>query len=291
MTYAIYSLVIVFTVVVFGMMVWKYRKDRGPTLTKATKVKLCICGFLAFVADPIGIGSFAVVIAVSKFWKLLDDQELPGLVNGAQVLPGGVEAVFFLSMIHVDHLTLIVLVAGTCVGGVLGGLVVSKLKPQVIRMSMAVAFVGIAVLILLKQLDLLPISGHDTLLRSWKLWVGFFAMIICGSLPAVGVGLFALVESTLFLLGLSPLIAFPIMTTAGALQQPLTTVTFLLHGKIPLKQVLLISCIGVIAVLIVVPLVSHLSLSGVRWLLLAVLIYNSASMFKSYIKEKKGNAP
>ena len=33
-------------------------------------------------------------------------------------------------------------------------------------------------------------------------------------------GLFALIEILLFFLGLSPLIAFPIMTTAGALQQP-----------------------------------------------------------------------
>lgn len=51
-------------------------------------------------------------------------------------------------------------------------------------------------------------------------------MVVCGALTSVGIGLFAMVQGVLFLMNVSPIVAFPIMTTAGAMQQPLTTLVF-----------------------------------------------------------------
>ena len=64
-------------------------------------------------------------------------------------------------------------------------------------------------------------------------------MAVCGALTSVGVGLFVMIQCVLFLMNISPVIAFPIMTVAGAMQQPLTTLVFLQQNKIPLKKTLI----------------------------------------------------
>ncbi len=75
-------------------------------------------------------------------------------------------------------------------------------------------------------------------------------MIICGALTSVGIGLFVMVQGVLFLLNVSPVVAFPIMMTAGAMQQPLTTLVFVQQNKIPLKKTLILSLAGCIGVLL-----------------------------------------
>lgn len=269
-------------------MIWSYRKlpREAHFFSSILQIKLIVTGILAFISDTIGIGSFAVMIALSKYWQLVKDKELPGLVNGAQIIPGAIEAVVFLQVIHVDMLTLITLVVGTCIGGVLGGFFVSRLNQRHIQVLMAGAFILMAVIIFLNQLQLLPIGGSATVLRGTKLGLGFLGMIVCGFVPALGVGLFALVQLLLFFLGLSPLIAFPIMTTAGALQQPLTTFTFAFNKAIPYKRMFVLSCAGVIGVLITVPLVTHLPLYFLRWLLFAIVGYNAVMMLRSYCKSR-----
>src|SRR3990167_7812365 len=289
MNFIISVIVIALTLIVFGTMIAFYFRDPNhkETLPFLLKAKLFMAGGGGFFADTVGIGSFAVIIAFSKLWKLTHDKNLPGLVNGAQVLPGAIESIVFLKVIHVDPLTLIVLVVGACIGGIIGGLTVPKLNQKHIQMTMAVAFVSMAAIILLSQLQWLPIGGVETKLRGGHLWLGFFGMIICGFVPALGVGLFAIVEMLLFLLGLSPLIAFPIMTTAGALQQPLTTLTFTLNRAIPLKKVFIVSIAGVMGVLMAVPFITHLPLNLLRWLLFFIVGYNAFSMFRSYWRTRR----
>ncbi len=68
--------------------------------------------------------------------------------------------------------------------------------------------------------------GHIDSITGFPLIIGFLGVMICGALTSVGIGLFVMVQSVLFLLNVSPLVAFPIMTTAGAIQQPLTTWCF-----------------------------------------------------------------
>ncbi len=48
--------------------------------------------------------------------------------NGAQVIPGALESLFFLKYVDVDLMTLTTLVIGTALGGIIGGYTVSHLK-------------------------------------------------------------------------------------------------------------------------------------------------------------------
>ncbi len=271
-----------------AVMFFKFSRQPAETLSLGQYVKLTLSGFIAFIADTIGVGSFAVNVALAKLLGTFSDDEMPAVNNGAQVIPGTIESLFFIKFIEVDLTTLLTLVAGTCVGGLLGGFVVSKLSKQAVRLAMSCAFALIIFLLISHQFQLLPIGGNLTELHSWKLVVGFFAMVICGGLTSVGVGLFVMVQGVLFLMNVSPLVAFPIMTTAGAMQQPLTTLVFLQQNKIPLKKTLVLSLAGCLGVFVTLPILTHLTVSWLHSLLLCILIYNFFSVSRAYLQARPG---
>jgi uncharacterized membrane protein YfcA len=194
-----------------------------------------------------------------------------------------------MQIIHVDLTTLTVLVAGTCLGGLIGGFIVSRLSQQSIRLAMMCCFSLIIVLLLSHQFHWLPVGGDAMGLESWKLGLGFAALIICGILTSVGVGLFVLVQAVLFLLGVSPLVAFPIMTTAGAMQQPITTLVFLRYDKIPLKKTLILSLAGCIGVLITLPVFKYITVTWLHNLLLGIVFYNLWAISRAYLRTRSAS--
>lgn len=267
-------------------MVYRLSRQASVYVSGVDYFKLIVSGIIAFVADTIGVGSFAVNVALAKLLGTFHDDELPAVNNGAQVLPGTIESLFFMQLIDVDLITLLTLVFGTCIGGLIGGGVVSRLSKQAIRLAMMSCFLLIIGLLLCHQFQWLPTDGDVIEFRNGKLVIGFFAMVVCGALTSVGIGLFAMVQGVLFLLNASPLIAFPIMTTAGAMQQPLTTLVFLQQNKIPLKKTLILSLAGCIGVLITLPLFSHLTISWLHTLLLVILIYNFIAIGRTYLQSR-----
>ncbi len=273
-----------------GVMIYQLKQQPQITLTLKERLQLISSGILAFISDTIGVGSFAVNIALAKLFNTFRDEELPAMNNGAQVIPGAIESFLFMQVIHVDFVTLGTLVLGTCLGGVLGGHVVTRLSQQAIRLSMMCCFILIISLLMGNELHLLPVGGELTALHGHKLLIGFLAMIICGSLTTVGIGLFAMVQGVLFVLGVSPAAAFPIMTTAGAMQQPLTTLVFLKQGKIPLKKTLILSLSGILGVFIALPIVSHLSSTWLHRLLIGIMLYNFITIGRTYLRNKMVNA-
>ena len=261
-------------------------KTEKSKLSLSEASKLFGSGILAFIADTIGVGSFAVNTALAKILGTAQDFEIPALNNGAQVIPGTLSALFFITYVDVDISTLYTLVIGTCVGGIIGGAIVSRLNKQSICLTMMICFSIIAALLVLRKLNLLSVGGTANSLESWKLVVGFLGMVLSGVLSSAGVGLFALVQGILFLLNMSPIVAFPIMMAAGAMQQPLTTMMFLKQNKIPVKKTLILSVGGCIGVLLVVPIFQHITISWLHYLLLGVLIFNVLAISKTYFKDK-----
>ncbi len=284
-TLIIFSILILSFFCVASMV---YRLKQQPTvrLSILDYCKLIGSGIVAFIADTVGVGSFAVNVALAKLLGTFPDDELPAVNNGAQVIPGTIESLFFMQLVDVDLMTLVSLVLGTCLGGLVGGAVVSRLSKQAIRLSMMCCFLLIIGLLVCHKFHLLPVDGDLMELHSWKLMIGIFAMVICGALTSVGIGLFAMVQGVLFLLNVSPLVAFPIMTTAGAMQQPLTTLVFLRQNKIPLKKTLILSLAGCVGVCITLPLFTHISISWLHTLLLGILIYNFLAIGRTYLRSR-----
>lgn len=268
------------------VMVMKLKRQPKIDVPPLEWLKLSFSGILAFISDTLGVGSFAVNIALAKLLGTFRDDELPAVNNGAQVIPGTIESLFFMKFVEVDLTTLITLVLGTCIGGLVGGSIVSRLSQQAIRLAMMGCFLLIMGLLLSYEFRWLPIGGEAIELHSWKLVVGFFAMIVCGALTTVGIGLFVMIQGVLFLLGVSPLVAFPIMMTAGAMQQPLTTLVFLQQDKIPLKKTLILSFAGCLGVFITLPIFSLLTITWLHTLLMVILAYNFIAIGHNYVLER-----
>lgn len=278
--------IILLTLSCVGAMLYQLKRQPSISLSWNDYFRLTGSGVVAFIADTIGLGSFAVNIALAKLLGTFRDEELPAMNNGAQVIPGALESFFFMQFVEVDLTTLVTLVLGTCLGGILGGGIISRLSKQGIRLAMIFCFSAIIFLLLAKQFNLLPVGGTATALYSWKLVVGFIGMVICGALTSAGVGLFAMVQGVLFLLNVSPIVAFPIMMTAGAMQQPLTTFMFLQKGKIPLKRTLVVSLGGCVGVAMVLPIFKHLTVSWLHSLLLVILCYNLIAISRAFFQSR-----
>ena len=282
--YLIKIAIFLFTLICVLAMVYKLWHKPKESLSWSMKIKLFFSGIIAFIADTLGIGSFAVNVTMAKLTGTFQDDELPAVNNGAQVIPGAIESLFFMQLISVDITTLTTLVLGTCIGGVLGGTIVSKLSKQSIRLAMVCCFLLLIALLVSHQLRLLPTGGEQDALHSWKLLAGFFGTIVCGALTSVGIGLFVMIQGLLFILNVSPVVAFPIMTAAGALQQPLTTLVFLKHDKIPLKKTLILSLSGCIGVLLTMMIFTKLTVTWLHTLLLCILIYNFIAVGRVYLR-------
>lgn len=280
------TLIIFFNALCVAVMIHKWLQQPAERLSLAQYIKLCLSGVIAFVADTLGVGSFAVNVALAKLLGTFQDDELPAVNNGAQVIPGIIESFFFIQLVDVDVKTLITLVSGACIGGPLGGLVVSFLSKQAIRLAMIGCFALLIILMVAHQTHFFSMGGSEIALRSWPLFFGFLGMVICGALTSVGIGLFVMVQAVLFLLNVSPLIAFPIMTAAGAMQQPLTTLVFLQQNKIPLKKTWVLSLSGCLGVAITLPLFAQLTLSWLHSLLLLILVYNFFAITRAYLRSR-----
>lgn len=263
-------------------LAWQQRKTL-PSLNRASKVKLMATGFLANIADTIGIGSFAVIVALNKHWRLIDDHEVPGSLNAQGALPTMCQALFFLQAVQVDVTTLVTLIFAASIGGFLGGVVVANLDKQRIRNLMLFGYVGIALMILASKLGLLPVGGDLMALRGLPFVAGIIGMLLTGILPAIGVGAYAPTQVILFLLGMNPLAAFPIMTASAAFQQSVVGLTFIRKGQLALKPSCVISLAGIAGVLVAAPLVTYINSASLRWLLLSVVLYNIAMLWRSRV--------
>ncbi len=132
--------ILVLTLLCVGVMVVKLYRQPAEPLSLGQYVKLTLSGFIAFIADTLGVGSFAVNITLAKLMGTFRDDEMPAVNNGAQVIPGTIESLFFMQLVNVDMTTLLILVGGTCIGGLLGGFVMSRLSKQAVRLAMICAF-------------------------------------------------------------------------------------------------------------------------------------------------------
>jgi Sulfite exporter TauE/SafE len=266
--------IIALTLMCATYMIYQYFQQPQDKLSITMKVKLMFTGFIAFIADSLGIGSFATTVAFSYGFRLFTIEELPAALNTAQVIPGAIESLFFINLVDFDLKVLTTLIVGTCIGGVLGGFVVSKLSQKTIRIAMILSFGTILFLLMGHGTRVLPMIDESFDFGSWKLVLGFFGMMLCGALTPVGVGLFISVQSILYLLKVSPLLAFPIMTAAGAMQQPLTAFTFLSSGKTPLNKVIIITLSGVAGVLIALPWFKNINVTWLHYVLMLMLTFN-----------------
>jgi uncharacterized membrane protein YfcA len=85
----------------------------------------------------------------------------------------------------------------------------------------------------------------------------------------------------LFLLGLHPLAAFPIMMGSCGLLQPLAGIRFLRSGRFAWGPSLGLTYGDVFGVLLAAFVVKSLPLTGLRWLVVCAVFFASVSMLRA----------
>ena len=247
-------------------------------------------GLVTMFFDTLGIGSFATTSSIFKFWGLVRDEEIPGTLLVGQTPPSVLEAFFYLTIIPVDLLTVILMIASATAGAWLGAGVVSQWPRRKIQIGMGSALLLAAMLMAMRALNWLPLGGEVLALSGAKLVIGVGFNMVFGALMTIGVGIFAPSMVLVSLLGMNPIAAFPIMMGSAAFLMPVGSVPFIRARRYNLKAALGLTLGGIPGVLIAAFIVKSLPLAAIRWLVVAVVIYTASMMLRSAAIERRSAA-
>jgi uncharacterized membrane protein YfcA len=269
--------------IVFFRDFWKHKNNLEPV----SWVKTGIIGFVVNFFDVLGIGAFAPQTALLKFTKQTEDRVLPGTLNVANTLPVLIQAIIFITVIEVEPITLILMLLAAAAGAVWGAGIVSKLSEKNIRLTMGIALFITACFMFAGKMNWIQGGGTAIGLYNVKLGIAVFVNFILGALMTAGIGLYAPCMALVFALGLSPIVAFPIMMGSCAFLMPPASVKFIREGAYNRKAAMAMALPGMIAVLIAALIVKSLPLDTLRWVVMVVILYTSAVMLRAAFGGKK----
>jgi len=242
-------------------------------------------GFVTNFLDALGIGSFATTTAAYKARATVADERIPGTLNVGHALPTFVEAAIYITVIQVDRLTLWGMIGASVVGAWLGAGTVSRWPRRRLQRGMAIALVITGLFMALRQLHLFPPGGDALGLTGPKLAIALVANCIFGALMTLGIGLYAPCMGTISLLGMNPAAAFPIMMGSCAFLMPVASIPFIRARAFDRQAALGLTIGGVPAIFLAAYGVKSLPLDTVRWLVVVVVLYTAATMWRSSMRE------
>lgn len=267
-----------------GIDTVKHKDDLG----QGNWVVSGIIGFVTDFLDTLGIGSFAPTAMLLDFTKQLSsDKLLPGTLNVGHGIPVLVEAFIFTQVVDVSPVTLFALVGSATVGAFLGSKLVTGLPEKKVQLWMGWALIVTAVLMFARQQGWIDILGADntaTALTGIKLVIGVVINFFLGALMTIGVGLYAPCMAMVYMLGLSPLVAFPVMMGSCAGLMPIASLNFVKEGDYARKVSLAITVGGIIGVYIAANFVTGLDLNVLTYIIICVILYTGVTYIRKSMK-------
>ncbi len=274
--------VIYLIVFVLDLIKHKNESEKGTNF-----IVMSVIGFVINFFDVFGIGSFATGTALMKAFKQTDDRLIPGTLNVCFCIPVAIESFLFINGVEVEPVTLASMIVAAVVGAYLGAGVVAKLPTKVIRLLMGTALIVIGIVIVIQMMGLIPSSGVATGLSGIKLVIGIAANFILGALMTAGVGMYAPCLALVCLLGINPMIAFPIMMGSSAYLMPVASLKFIKEGAYNRKASLAIAIFGIFGVFIGYRFIKMLNLNALKFIIIIVMAYSAVSLFYSAYKDSK----
>lgn len=237
-------------------------------------------GFTVNFLDTLGIGSFAITTTIFKHFKMVRDRIIPGTLNTAMCIPIIAEALIFIDKVEVEPLTLVSMISSAVIGALIGSTIVAKLDEKKVQKGMAFALVAVSLLMLAGKIGILPVGGDAIGLSGVKLLVAVIGNFILGALMTLGIGLYAPCMALVLALGMSPIVAFPIMMGSCAFLMPAAGIKFIKEGAYNPRVTLIITFFGVLGVLVAAYLVKSLPLDILTWVVIGAILYTAAKLFK-----------
>lgn len=277
---AIWIALIVLAIFYSYVLLKDYIKHK-KVLENVSAVKTGIIGFVVNFFDTLGIGSFAPQTALLKFTKQTEDRLIPGTLNVSNTIPVLIQALIFIQIVEVEAITLIAMLISATSGAILGAGIVSKLSVKKIQLTMGFALLVTAFFMFSGQMEWIQGGGEAIGLTGWKLAVAVGANFVLGAFMTAGIGMYAPCMALIYGLGMSPLVAFPIMMGSCAFLMPPASAKFIKEGAYNRKASISMIIPGAIAVLIAAFLVKSLPLDILRWVVIVVILYTAFIMLRS----------
>jgi uncharacterized membrane protein YfcA len=219
---------------------------------------------------------------------MVPDRVIPGTLNAGHTLPTIAEAFAYMAFIPVDVLTLFSMIAAAVLGAWLGAGIVAHWPKRKVQIGMGVAllvFAGIAVL-RQPEVGLVPSGGDALALTGTKLAIGVAGNFMLGALMTIGIGLYAPCMILIYMLGMRPTAAFPIMMGSCAFLMPFASVRFIRAGSFDRGAIIGMLVAGIPAVFIAALIVKSLPVNRVMWLVVVVVTYTAISMLRAARRER-----
>jgi len=220
----------------------------------------------------------------------VDDQQIPGTLNVGHTLPTIAQAFIFTKTVPVDPTTLILLIVAAVLGAWVGAGVVAKWSRRRIQIGMGIALLAAAALLLMTLTNANPTGGDLFKLTGAKLALAFAGNVLLGALMTLGIGLYAPCMIMIYLLGMNPKAAFPIMMGSCAFLMPVASARFIRERKFDLRASLGLLIGGIPAVLLAAFIIKSLSLTVVRWLVLVVVVYTAVGLLRAARRQRETEA-
>ncbi|MDF2880825.1 MAG: anion permease [Clostridiaceae bacterium] len=286
------KIVLLLIIIVNGFFAFKFIRDVAVHKKEAfsepgSNIILSLWSSVLFFLSTFGVSDFALSTVAYRKAKLVDDKKLPGTLNVQCVIPVAVMSLAYISVIKVDAATLIACILAQVVGAYIGPRFVAKLKAETIRIFITVGLFAAAFFILAGKFNIISSGGTATGLSGGKLLVAVLTLFIYGALNNIGIGSYAPTMATIYALGMSPAVAFPIMMGACTFSVPIGSMEFIRLGDYGRKIPIFTSTLGVVGVLVAVYIVKSLNMSMVQWVVAAVILYTAVSMFIKEMNSKK----
>lgn len=260
-------------------------RDGAGTAVRPSPLELLI-GFVTNFFDTLGIGSFAPTTSWFKLQRVVPDEKIPGTLNVGHTPPVIAQALIFITIVQVDLLTLTSMIVAAVVGAWFGAGVVAGLPRRVIQLGMGAALLIAAFTFTAANLGYAPVGGEALGLRGAGLGVAITANLLLGALMTLGIGMYAPSMIVVSVLGMNPVVAFPIMMGSCAFLMPAAGMRFLRAGAYDLRASLGLAIGGLPAVLIAAFVVRSLPLTTLRWLVVVVVTYAATTMLRSAWRER-----
>jgi uncharacterized membrane protein YfcA len=248
-------------------------------------------GFVTNFFDALGIGSFATSTAAFRLFKMVPDRVIPGTLNAGHTLPTVAQAFIFTSIIPVDIVTLVSMIAAAVLGAWLGAGVVAHWSKRNVQLGMGLALLAAAGFMLMRQFGAFPAGSTEIGVHGTKLLIAVAGNFGLGALMTLGIGLYAPCMVLVSLLGMSETTAFPIMMGSCAFLMPVGSLRFIREQSYSLRVALGLALGGIFGSIVAGVYVKSLDLHTVRWLVIVVVVYTAVTMLYSAFSDSGDTVP
>ncbi|HEY7855485.1 MAG TPA: sulfite exporter TauE/SafE family protein [Terriglobales bacterium] len=233
--------------------------------------------------DTLGIGSFATTTAVLCLGHMVEDDDIPGTLNVGQSIPTVSEAIIYIILLGglIDLRTLLCMVAAGGIGAWVGTGIVVRWPRQLIQRAMAIALLVTAAFMAVRMLASLSLDAGSVGFAGLALVIAVAANLVIGALTSLGIGNYAPTMAVTFMLGMNAKAVFPIMAASAAVILPAAAIRFYKSGRFHRRTALGLALGGVPGVLVAAFMVKALPLGVVKWVVVGVLLYTSATLWMS----------